>query len=181
MPQETARTIDELVARNFAANTEGELASVPEDVEQVKRPLPPVGHFGYTEEDADDVRKENRRAGATLDTSEAKFALNDEQAAGEPLEPAEFNTERAERASDESAAASDAAANPVRTSVPGLSSRDSGVRESGVSEDGGKPPSRRATNKNKQQAPAGQSRSGAESKGDDGDNSNNPGDESDKR
>lgn len=38
---------------------------VPEDVEKVRRPLPPVGHFGYTEEDADKVRKENEKLGAT--------------------------------------------------------------------------------------------------------------------
>lgn len=57
-----AKTVEEVVASNFAGG-----GDVPEDIEQVVRPLPPVGHFGYTEEDADKVREENKERGATAD------------------------------------------------------------------------------------------------------------------
>ncbi len=218
------RTIEEVIARNFAADVAGGEGISPEDAPAVKRPLPPVGHFGYTEEDAEAVREENKRAGATLENSETIWEPNTGETQG-PVEDAAANTERAEReaalsartASDRQgptgpASVEEGATGPTGTGddrgpSPTGATGATGVTASGKSagrgleKDASGPASGNASerarergrgaerssgrsdnaDKNKQQVPAAQSRSGAASKGDDGDNSNNPGDESDKK
>jgi hypothetical protein len=173
------RTIEEVIARNFAADVAGGEGISPEDAPAVKRPLPPVGHFGYTEEDAEAVREENKRAGATLENSETIWEPNTGETQG-PVEDRAANTERAEREAALSARTASDRQGPTGPTSSGVDRGTTGVTGATGASNAGQG-SRRASNKNQQQVPAAQSRSGAASKGDDGDNTNNPGDESDKK
>jgi hypothetical protein len=129
-------SLAEVEARNFA----GEGGEVPENVEQVVRPLPPVGHFGYTEEDAEAVREDNKAREATVDGENTAA----ETAAAEVEVEESGRGPGVSRSSDGSATKDHAVAN-VADSGTAAGEKRRARRESAV-----------------QQAPAGQSRSGSQ-------------------
>lgn len=81
-------TIEAVEAENFARGG----GPVPENTPKLQRPAPPVGHFGYTQEDADKVVAENNELGATVAHSEVGFDIRrspirvNEAGAGIPVE-----------------------------------------------------------------------------------------------
>jgi hypothetical protein len=60
-------SVEQAQARSFA----GSVHEVPDNIEAEARPAPPVGHFGYTEEDAEKVQQENEKAGARVEPQQA--------------------------------------------------------------------------------------------------------------
>jgi hypothetical protein len=128
--------LSEVIAQNFAS----EGGEVPENIEQVVRPLPPVGHFGYTEEDAEKVREENKARGASVDV---------ENTAAETA-ATEVEVEESGRGAGVSRSTNDTA------------TRDGAIAN--VSDSGNKAGNKRRSAREAavQQAPAGQSRSGSQ-------------------
>jgi hypothetical protein len=130
------KSLEQVQAENFA----GGGGEVPENVEQVVRPLPPVGHFGYTEDDAEAIRKENREREATVHVENTQA----EEAAAEGRVEESGRGAGVSRRFDETATRDGAIAN-VADAGKGAGARRRAEREQSV-----------------QQAPAGQSRSGSQ-------------------